>query len=37
VKARSSQALESAVAEALNAITAKNAIAWFAYYGYGLQ
>jgi transposase len=30
LKARSSEALESAVAEALNAITAENAIAWFA-------
>ena len=37
LKARSSQALESAIAEALNAITAENAIAWFAHCGYGLQ
>jgi transposase len=37
LKARSSEALESAVAEALNAITAENAIAWFAHCGYGLQ
>ena len=37
LKARSSEALERAVAEALNAITAENAIAWFAHCGYGLQ
>ena len=37
LKARTSEALESAVAEALNAITAANAIAWFSHCGYGLQ
>jgi len=37
MKARTSEALESAVAQALNAITAENAIAWFAHCGYGLQ
>lgn len=39
LKARTAEALESAVAEALNAITAENAIAWFAHCGYvyGLQ
>jgi transposase len=37
LKARSAEALETAVAQALNAITAENAIAWFAHCGYGLQ
>jgi transposase len=37
LKARTSEALESAVAKALSAITAENAIAWFAHCGYGLQ
>jgi len=37
LKARTSEALEDAVAEALNAITAGNAIAWFSHCGYGLQ
>ena len=35
LKARTAEALESAVAEALAAITAENAIAWFAHCGYG--
>jgi transposase len=37
LKARTDEALESAVAEALNAITAADAIAWFTHSGYGLQ
>jgi transposase len=37
LKARTAEALESAVAEALNAITVENAIAWFAHCGYGLR
>jgi transposase len=37
LKARTAEALESAVADALNAITVENAIAWFAHCGYGLQ
>lgn len=39
LKARTAEALEVAVAEALNAITAENAIAWFSHCGYvnGLQ
>ena len=37
LKARTAEALESAVAEALNAITAENAIAWFSHCGYGLH
>ena len=37
LKARTAEALESAVAEALNAITAETALAWFAHCGYGLQ
>jgi len=37
LKARTSEALENAVAEALNAITTANAIAWFSHRGYGLQ
>jgi transposase len=36
-KARSVEALERAVTEALRAITADNAAAWFAHCGYGLQ
>ena len=37
LKARTAEALESAVAETLRAITAENAIAWFAHCGYGLH
>lgn len=37
LKARTVEALETAVAEALNAITVENAIAWFGHCGYGLQ
>jgi len=36
-KARSLEALEGAIAEALRAITADNASAWFSHCGYGLQ
>ena len=36
-KARSVAALEQAIAEALAAITAENASAWFAHCNYGLQ
>ena len=36
-KARTLEALESAIAEALAAVTAENASAWFAYCGYGIQ
>jgi len=36
-KARTLEALEKAVAEALAAITAENATAWFSHCGYGLQ
>ena len=36
-KARSVDALENAIAEALAAITAENALAWFSHCGYGLQ
>jgi transposase len=36
-KARSLEALESAIAEALAAVTAANASAWFAHCGYGSQ
>jgi transposase len=36
-KARSLEALESAIAEALAAVTAENASAWFTHCGYGLQ
>lgn len=36
-KARSLEALEAAIAEALAAITADNASAWFAHCGYGLR
>jgi transposase len=37
LKARTADTLESAVAEALAAITPENAIAWFAHCGYSLQ
>ena len=37
LKARTADALETAVAEALAAITPENAIAWFSHRGYGLQ
>ena len=37
LKARTAEALEAAVAEALAAITAANAIAWFSHCGYSLQ
>ena len=39
LKARTPEALEAAVAEALKAITADNALAWFSHCGYtnGLQ
>lgn len=37
VKARTAQALEQAVAEALKTITADNAFAWFAHCGYRIQ
>lgn len=36
-KARTAEALEQAVAEALEAITPDNASAWFRHCGYGLQ
>ena len=36
-KARTVEALESAITEALAAVTAENAIAWFSHCGYGLQ
>jgi transposase len=36
-KARSVEALDSAIAEALAAITAENALAWFSHCGHGLQ
>ena len=36
-KARSVEALEGAMAEALRAITADNALAWFSHCGYGLR
>ena len=36
-KARTLEALESAIAEALAAVTAENALAWFSHCGYGLQ
>ena len=36
-KARTLEALESAIAEALAVITAENALAWFSHCGYGLQ
>jgi transposase len=37
LKARTADALESAVAEALAAITAENAVAWFSHCGYSLR
>lgn len=37
LKARTPEALEGAVAEALSAVTPANATAWFAHCGYGLQ
>jgi len=37
LKARTAEALEAAVAEALAAITAANAIAWFSHCGYRLH
>jgi transposase len=37
LKARTADALEAAIAEALAAITSENAIAWFAHCGYSLQ
>ncbi len=37
VKARTAQALELAVTEALKTITAENAAAWFRHCGYGLH
>ena len=36
-KARTAEALERAIAEALAAVTAENALAWFSHCGYGLQ
>jgi transposase len=36
-KARTVSALDAAIAEALAAVTAENASAWFAHCGYGLQ
>ena len=36
-KARTAEALERAVAEAFQAITADNAVAWFRHCGYGLH
>jgi transposase len=36
-KARTLEALESAIAAALAAVTAENALAWFSHCGYGLQ
>ena len=36
-KARTVEALEHAIAEALAAITAENALAWFSHCGYSLQ
>lgn len=36
-KARTVEALESAVTQALAAVTAENALAWFSHYGYDLQ
>lgn len=37
LKARTVEALETAVAEALRAITPEDAIAWFSHCGYGLH
>jgi hypothetical protein len=31
------EVLETAIAEAMNAVTAENASAWFGHCGYGLQ
>lgn len=36
-KARTAEALDQAIAEALKAITADNAAAWFRHCGYGIQ
>lgn len=36
-KARTAEALEQAIAEALQTITADNAAAWFRHCGYGIQ
>ena len=36
-KARTADALENAIAKALAAITAENALAWFSHCGYSLQ
>ncbi len=36
-KARTADALENAIKEALAAITAESALAWFSHCGYGLQ
>src|ERR1019366_875786 len=36
-KARTVEALESAITQALAAVTAENALAWFSHCGYGLQ
>ena len=36
-KARTAEALDQAITEALNAITAENAAAWFRHCGYALQ
>lgn len=37
LKARTLEALEAAVAAAINAVTADNALAWFSHCGYGLH
>ena len=37
LKARTAEALQSAVAEAFKAITPENAIAWFAHCGYSMH
>lgn len=36
-KARTLEALQSAIAQALAAVTSENALAWFSHCGYGLQ
>ena len=36
-KARTADALEGAIAEALRAVTTDNALGWFSHCGYGLQ
>ncbi len=36
-KARTAEALDQAITEALKTITADNAAAWFRHYGYGIQ